>query len=437
MSMFPPFLAFLGMVLFGIITVAGSFFNGTNQIVDSRIAQVQRASDLAGTSISLDVASVVGGRVTVDVTNTGRVALRDFPAWDVWANFQDPSDAHYTSHLTYTSAAIPGADEWAVDGIYLDPVAGIPESYEPGIVDPGETVRIVFQTSPNADDVLPNTLAISTPNGVHASTAWREWVEEPATPGTVDAGGALATDGTDLYALRGGGTNDFWYYDVSQNTWSSMHPTSVGAGDGAAMVVANNGYGYAMFGGNTTSFYRYKLSADSWQPRSSTPFPVQSGGALAYDGNNYIYAIGGKPLLGLPLAFWRYNISSNLWSALSNVPEGVGAGAGLAYSNGTVYATAGGGSTSFYAYDVAGGSWSATANTPTAVGAGGSLTAVGNYVYALMGNGTSFYRYETAGDKWVEMTPTPGDVGAGGALTYASSHFWALQGGGNDTLWRY
>ncbi len=40
--------------------------------------------------------------------------------------------------------------------------------------------------------------------------------------GSVGAGGSLIFNGNDgkLYALRGGGTTDFWSYDPSTNTWT-------------------------------------------------------------------------------------------------------------------------------------------------------------------------------------------------------------------------
>ena len=42
------------------------------------------------------------------------------------------------------------------------------------------------------------------------------------TPGRIRGGGSLATNGADIFALRGGGNTDIWRFDVSEDTWNSM-----------------------------------------------------------------------------------------------------------------------------------------------------------------------------------------------------------------------
>ena len=47
-------------------------------------------------------------------------------------------------------------------------------------------------------------------------------------------GGALATDGTNIYALVGNNTNTFWRYNVGANTWTPLtNAPGVGAGGAA------------------------------------------------------------------------------------------------------------------------------------------------------------------------------------------------------------
>jgi hypothetical protein len=65
-------------------------------------------------------------------------------------------------------------------------------------------------------------------------------------PASVGAGGALATalavggSPEDLvFALRGGGTSDFWRYSISENAWTVMPPAPASVGDGGALVQVN------------------------------------------------------------------------------------------------------------------------------------------------------------------------------------------------------
>ena len=172
MSMLPQFPAFLGITLMAIITVTGSFLGGSGDVLDARLEDSRRNLDVLGTTITVDFVSVAGATVVFDIQNVGRVPLRDFPSWDVWASFQETDDTYHAGRLDYTSAAEPGAEQWAVEGLYLNTGGGAAESFQPGILDPQEVVRIQFQTTDNGDASKENTIVVSTPSGVRATAGW-------------------------------------------------------------------------------------------------------------------------------------------------------------------------------------------------------------------------------------------------------------------------
>ena len=175
-------------------------------------------------------------------------------------------------------------------------------------------------------------------------------------------------------------------------------------------------YVYAFQGNGTNAFWRYSISGNSWTSLTDAPDKVDAGGALSYDGNNYVYAFQG----GDVKSFWRYDISANSWTSLADAPGKVKNGGALTHDgNGYVYALQGNGLKDFLRYDISANSWTSLADAPNAVSGGGALSHDGNdYVYAFQGDGTNaFWRYSTSGNSWTSLANAPGSVKFGGALT--------------------
>lgn len=146
---------------------------------------------------------------------------------------------------------------------------------------------------------------------------------------TVKGGGALTTDGTNLYALRGDRTNGFYKYDIATNTWSQLANTPGNVGWGGSLTRVGD-YIYAMQGDGKTGFWRYNISTNTWSTMAVTLGNVADGGSLTNDGT-YIYALQGKTK-----TFWRYSIAGDTWSALTatNFTGSIGKGGALAYDPG-------------------------------------------------------------------------------------------------------
>ncbi len=130
-------------------------------------------------------------------------------------------------------------------------------------------------------------------------------------------GSAITTDGdSTIYVLKGG-TYEFWAYDVARDTWvqkrdipdSRINPKRRKMKKGGAMAYDPEFHRiYAMKGGKSPEFWFFDLAANAWVETEDT-FPrgpdnklPYGGGAFVY-GNGKIYALKGNKTL----EFWRYN----------------------------------------------------------------------------------------------------------------------------------
>jgi hypothetical protein len=283
------------------------------------------------------------------------------------------------------------------------------------------------------------------------------------TPGPVAAGGSLATAiglvgaPTDLaFALRGGGTSDFWQYSISRNAWTILPNTPAPVGDGAAIVQIHSytfctpGTGKyclaALRGDNTTDFWIFDIKANSWCEGPNTPAAVGPGGAIAQlQASGEIYALRG----GGTSDFWKFE--RGVWTALANAPGPVNAGGGLVGINygthsprtgGLLYAIQGGGSTAVWKYQGDTDTWTHQADTPAPIGPGGAVAtsnvgsgANGTLVILQGGGSTKVWALdvEIEGNIWRDINNAPTSITTGGAISgQVNGCDFALVGGGSD-----
>jgi len=243
------------------------------------------------------------------------------------------------------------------------------------------------------------------------SISGNSWSSKAATTATVNQGGSLTYDGTNIYALEGNTTTAFRRYNVGSNTWTTLASTPSAVNQGGALVYAG-GYIYAFRGNNLTDFWRYNISTDAWTAMTSAPANVAYGGSLVYDGTN-IYAFRGNSLTD----FWRYNIGSNTWTTLASTPSAVNQGGALTYDGTYIYGLRGATTNAFWQYNKSTNIWATLSNAPSNVSKGGALAFDGTYIYALQGNiQTPFYRYNISSNVWTSVTSTTSNVSDGGAL---------------------
>lgn len=218
-----------------------------------------------------------------------------------------------------------------------------------------------------------------------------------------------------VYAFKGGGTSEFWCYDVAANQWTELPPIPglKKVKGGAALVwVPSRTALYALKGNGTYEFWCYDLAHDTWYqkpdipaaPPPQRPKKVKEGAALAlavWDHDTLLYALKGNSTREL----WTYSPARDTWLYRDSVPYAPGKknkikdGAGLVSNQrDRLYLTKGGKTSEFWEYSLAApwSPWTRNADIGGTEGikSGGALVHTDGIVYALKGNNTrEFWRY--------------------------------------------
>ena len=133
--------------------------------------EVMQQTRIAG-PVGLSVAAT--STVQITVTNEGDASLGRFDDWDVILKTQQ-SPGLGISYLGYTTSTSPAANQWTVEGIYLD-ASSDPKKAEivgPGLLDPGEAMIVVANPSPAVKADTYDRATFVTPNGLRAEVIFR------------------------------------------------------------------------------------------------------------------------------------------------------------------------------------------------------------------------------------------------------------------------
>lgn len=248
------------------------------------------------------------------------------------------------------------------------------------------------------------------------SCRWRELTPMPAGPrsAATGAGGSMAVLGGSLFALKGGGSCEFYLYLCGEDSWRTLAPV----------------------------------------PRGTSGRGVKGGGALTSDGDNCLFALKGSRTH----EFWRYEVGADSWVAATSLPPGLPParfGSGLAYlhqrDTAKIFCVKGGGTLDFLVYWVPQNQWHARRSMPLGprgkkARRGTAIVAVGQRVFVLKGGTNEFYEYRPRTDDWVVRAEVParGRSGHfrrcrdGAALASDGVRFvYALRGGCCNELWQY
>ncbi|KKU88086.1 MAG: Microbial collagenase, partial [Microgenomates group bacterium GW2011_GWF2_47_9] len=163
------------------------------------------------------------------------------------------------------------------------------------------------------------------------------WTTMAVTPAAVGYGGVLAYPGSGdyIYGTRGSGTASFWRYSISGNSWDDAAASDLPGGlvieNGGAMTSDGTDL-YLEPGIGISRLVKYVPLTDTWEELPNTPFAPYAGADIAYS-SGQIYAIEG----GWDNGFWVYDLTSSLWRKLPDFKgvamydRGVGDGASLEF----------------------------------------------------------------------------------------------------------
>jgi hypothetical protein len=160
------------LLLVGMLTLAQNYLAVQDEIQASWRTMQVRMEERSQTRLgSLQAEAISGDEVEIVLGSEGSAKLADFAQWDVIVQYAGES-AWFADWYPYTSTTVPGNNQWGVEGIYLDPEHTLPEAYDPGILNPGEYVRIQVRLFPSIAEGSTNLVTVATPNGIAASTVF-------------------------------------------------------------------------------------------------------------------------------------------------------------------------------------------------------------------------------------------------------------------------
>ncbi len=112
-------------------------------------------------------------------------------------------------------------------------------------------------------------------------------------------------------------STDFWAYDIINDQWLSGVPNLPGTArtSSVAFSINNSGYvGTGNSGGGTNDFYEYKMSTNTWTQRANVgPIPRQEAVGFAVNGKGYI-GTGDDFSSGTNFKdMWEYDPATNSW----------------------------------------------------------------------------------------------------------------------------
>ncbi len=298
-----------------------------------------------------------------------------------------------------------------------------------------------------------------------------EWVRMQDIPGgqsgrPVSKGGALASNGSELFALKGNKTREVFCFDLASGRWSALPDLPTGASvrpvsAGGALCAGGHGLLYVVRGNKTNDFFRYD-STVGWTELASVPtgprgMMLKGGTGMDFtvlNDTGYVYLLKGSGTA----EFYRYNVVRDTWEALPDAPAGTSGKS--KYKDGSAITIASDGIlyclkanyNEVFSFDLRRGSWRSgqtvvpfysSSGRKKKVKKGGAIDWGGGLLTAIKGGGTfEFWKLDGADSVWRELPPVPpGDmnrkVNDGAGLEYSNGSFYLLKGGKTTEFWRF
>jgi hypothetical protein len=160
------------IILFAVLTLSHAMISGQDTLVTSWHEMETRLEEQGRTNLVAVEARTrdAGQTAEITLTNAGSVKLADFNNWDVFVQYMDSGapEAYHIERLAYVESE-PTMDEWSIKGIYARMEPETPESFEPGVLNPGEMMTLELMIAPSAGPGETITVILSTSNGVSTS----------------------------------------------------------------------------------------------------------------------------------------------------------------------------------------------------------------------------------------------------------------------------
>jgi hypothetical protein len=259
-------------------------------------------------------------------------------------------------------------------------------------------------------------------------------------PGALNEDHKIAIKNDEIFITRDQGTQSFYKYNITSNTWTTLTNTPQATRYVGAVYNSSDDTVYVFRGNGTYDFWKYNPTAGTYAGPADLPNTPGYGADLVYY-NGYLYHPRGNNSQN----FYRYNISTNAWdAALANTPATFNDDTKGVVANGLLYFFRGSNTRSFYSYNPTSNTWVTLADTSVNINYGGTLTypGSGDFIYATRGSVTgTFMRYSISGNTWddasVSDLPDNAEAGYGARLTTNGTDIFYIPGNGMTKILKY
>ncbi len=158
-----------GILFSAVLGTTSAQGSSLTEAADMRIGQVTGALSIGSTSA---IDSGNGTNITVTGDNTGAMSYGNFSQVDVLTKYTDTTGDQVAKRLAYVCKQLcgdpgdPGDNQWTITGIN-------PDSYNPKMWDPDETLTIVLRVAPKVKTGTSGTAAVGAPGGVSDSAYFK------------------------------------------------------------------------------------------------------------------------------------------------------------------------------------------------------------------------------------------------------------------------
>lgn len=152
------------LLMVSAMVLARSGYQSFDGLSQSWMAMEARAGEQARTQLTITSATHNAGIVDVAIRNDGNTRLAQFDRMDVVVEYTDSTPTFIVAYIDYTDGTL-SENTWVVQSISND-------AFEPGIVNPGETLNMRIWLDPAAGGGTTNRVLIATDLGVTASTTF-------------------------------------------------------------------------------------------------------------------------------------------------------------------------------------------------------------------------------------------------------------------------
>ncbi len=156
----------IALVVFGGMTMAQGFITSVDASASGLEEIGQRDEQILRTELTpLEAVLTAPDTLELVIKNTGQTKLSDFASWDIIVQYFDETWTYHVEWLPFNEGS-PSPNEWGIDWIRLN---GNPEVFEAGILNPGESMKLVIRLAPAAGPGSTNLVVVSTSSGITAS----------------------------------------------------------------------------------------------------------------------------------------------------------------------------------------------------------------------------------------------------------------------------